>query len=94
MDNRSEYISRLIQYSSDGSLTKSYFMALGLGVVTVVYIVSRVVYLLYLHPLAKVPGPLLARMTSLWQTYYVACLVKAAKVQGIASSPAVTHVQR
>ena len=34
------------------------------------YLALLVTYRLTLHPLARYPGPLLARITPLWQTYH------------------------
>src|SRR5690242_9059195 len=33
-------------------------------------IVARVVYRLYLHPIAHIPGPILPKVTSLWLYYH------------------------
>ena len=33
----------------------------------VIAIVARVIYVIYLHPLADVPGPLLAKFSDLWK---------------------------
>jgi len=35
-----------------------------------IYVILLVVYRLFFHPLAKLPGPLLARCSTLWQNYH------------------------
>lgn len=48
-------------------------MALHIALLTllpVAYILGLVIYRIYLHPLAKYPGPLLAKITDLYQTYH------------------------
>ncbi|MCJ1250608.1 hypothetical protein MMC30_007836 [Trapelia coarctata] len=45
-------------------------LASGLGIALVVYIISFVTYRLTIHPLAKYPGPLLARITNLYAVYH------------------------
>lgn len=39
-------------------------------VVILIWIIGHIIYRLYFHPLAKVPGPTLAAITWLYQTYY------------------------
>ena len=36
----------------------------------ILLIVARLVYRLYLHPIAHIPGPLLPKLTSLWLYYH------------------------
>jgi hypothetical protein len=45
------------------------------------------IYLVYFHPLSSVPGPLLAKVSTWWQAYYQAKLLKADQVQGRRSPP-------
>lgn len=78
-----EQASAILQHSLVGTLAKYGFNAPGLGVLTALFIILRVAYLLYFHPLGKIPGPTLAKLTSLWQAYYVARLTRASKVEGI-----------
>jgi hypothetical protein len=40
------------------------------AVLTIGYFASLVIYRRFFHPLAKVPGPFLASVTALYQTYY------------------------
>jgi hypothetical protein len=69
--------------SYSNSVSEKYPLGvLAFGILALFYGIFRVLYLLYFHPLSKVPGPLLAKLTNLWQAYYVARLVKAVKVQG------------
>ncbi|KIX01346.1 uncharacterized protein Z518_09071 [Rhinocladiella mackenziei CBS 650.93] len=43
--------------------------------------IFRAVYLLYFHPLSKIPGPTLAALSTWWQKYYAAKLLKADQIQ-------------
>ena len=40
-----------------------------LGAISV-YAVARCIYLLYLHPLSKYPGPKIAAIINIWYAYY------------------------
>ena len=40
-----------------------------LGGVSLVFLSAYVVYMRYLHPLARYPGPFLASLTNLWKAY-------------------------
>jgi hypothetical protein len=53
-------------------------LALLLGLV---FLLGRAIYLLHFHPLHKIPGPTLAKLTTWWQSYYASRLQKADRVQ-------------
>ena len=40
------------------------------AVITISYAISRCIYLLYFHPLAKFPGPKVAAVSNLWYAYH------------------------
>jgi len=40
------------------------------GVLAFLLVLSRIIYLRYFHPLAKIPGPFLASVTDLYRFYY------------------------
>lgn len=46
------------------------------------YILTRSLYLLWFHPLSEIPGPVVARLTTWWQSYHASRLNKAAQIQG------------
>jgi hypothetical protein len=50
------------------NLSLTLFQVISLAIPAAVF--SVIIYRLYIHPLAKVPGPRLAAITWLYQTYY------------------------
>lgn len=44
-------------------------IVLGVSVALVSYVLGIIIYRLYFHPLAKYPGPFLAKVTSLYDFY-------------------------
>lgn len=57
-------IAKSFQTSSPG------FILLASLVVLLSIVIGTVVYRLFFHPLASIPGPLLARCSTLWQNYH------------------------
>ncbi|KAK3317082.1 cytochrome P450 76C2 [Apodospora peruviana] len=55
-------------------------LALGVGV-TVLFLVAIIIYRLFLHPLARVPGPRLASVSNIWHAYYArnGCMLELGK---------------
>jgi hypothetical protein len=60
MDN--ETVSRVLEF------TRAFGWQVA-GLVTLLTMVGYAVYMRYLHPLAKYPGPFLASLTHLWKLY-------------------------
>jgi hypothetical protein len=47
-----------------------YMLPLYSGTALVLWLLVRIVYLRYFHPLANIPGPYLASVTELYRFYY------------------------
>jgi hypothetical protein len=45
-------------------------LALGVGVALVLYVLCKGIYRIWFHPLAHFPGPLLTRLTGLYEAYF------------------------
>src|SRR2546430_275207 len=87
---------------------RPYYLLYCLPVALLTWTVGLVIYRLYLHPLAHVPGPRWAAVTWLYQTYYSAAggrsrfYQQIAKLHerygksfdGVASQPEYKHVPR
>ncbi|RVX76061.1 hypothetical protein B0A52_00418 [Exophiala mesophila] len=64
------FIAQYLQSLSTGDLTTdAKYIAALLGVSTLVYIFCLAIYRVWFHPLAKYPGPLLGRITPLYDFY-------------------------
>jgi hypothetical protein len=68
-DIRLEQLLVLVMPSTITSTALSYRWQI-LSTAFLLYLVARAVYRLFFHPLAKVPGPPLAAITKLYQSYY------------------------
>lgn len=49
-------------------ITREYRWSL-LGGISLVWVLGYVVYMRFLHPLARYPGPFIASLTNLWKAY-------------------------
>jgi hypothetical protein len=47
-----------------------HLLPLYLGILLVLWVVGKIIYLRYFHPLANVPGPFLASISELYRFYY------------------------
>jgi hypothetical protein len=50
--------------------SRTFLIACSVAIYIVAHRIYRIFYDLYLHPLAHIPGPRLAAITYLYQTYY------------------------
>jgi hypothetical protein len=78
----SENFSQAISLAYTTAQTRWRLLLLSASVLVAVWVLFRVIYLLYFHPLSRVPGPFLAKVSTSWQLYYASKLLKAHKVQG------------
>lgn len=63
------FYSRLLEIPSLTALYRDYSMTVNLSLVLTLWFTGFLVYRLFFHPLAGIPGPFICKITGLWRTY-------------------------